>query len=642
MSTQLSKVLNSSRIEYLKETVHDNTGMNMTRNQAEEVIYVRGDTSPIEPDSFKGRIEPRKHQNGGLDTSYENWKTFLAKKSFTEEEDNYLRVCLLLSNTGTEAVGIRFDKYFSQIRRDEMSDSATLKAIFSTNFRIINDMKRNNQINDSEWQLLFPIQGEVDRANFDIKLMAELLTAFDNDNKTSAIKQLTEECVEQERLERECFTLRNVTPDSSNAIILQNITDLLKILKDINLENCLETTDDKSKRKDENNSIPPKDKDNFLRVFWLLIKIAPIAVRYICKKLFEEGLSKTPRRFLAVNADIDLERYIGHSVTKDNVDNYSLPELLFILKHRWNFQILDDELPHQSETSIDADLTRINYYTRLIVDPKTDKSLTSTAFNDIWDKVSEAISRLGDVQMKQQCECLKKGEINKDIILGLIEISKEMKKQIDVLKRRIAEQDPLSKVIRDKIEEVEKWVIDDKGFVNTRSSDLLLKYSRDKHVKSITVVGSFGVGKTFITRHVALALKQKGYRILPVSTVAEIIELDDERIRTLFIVDDFCGTSSFKKRMCDIKMWKKMPEDFLNRRSKIVVCCTSMIYQHFSFNCLSYFQSCVIDLNATELSLNNNELRAIAIQITKMNDKLIKKYSCKYSFFPLLCKKFLI
>lgn len=74
---------------------------------------------------------------------------------------------------------------------------------------------------------------------------------------------------------------------------------------------------------------------------------------------------------------------------KENVDNCPLPVMLFLLKHCSEFRILDHELPGPSETTMDADFTRINYYTQLITDEKTPGSLKNTDFNDIWNIVAE-------------------------------------------------------------------------------------------------------------------------------------------------------------------------------------------------------------------------------------------------------------
>lgn len=189
-----------------------------------------------------------------------------------------------------------------------------------------------------------------------------------------------------------------------------------------------------------------------------------------------------------------------------------------------------------------------------------------------------------------------------------------------------------------KNKEVDEWIEQDKIFVKTRASSLLLNRSRDRHIQSITVVGSFGVGKTFTTRHVALTLKHEGYRILPVSKLAEIKELDDKDIATVFIVDDFCGKGSVEKRSRDINVWRNMPDNLVGSESKIIVCCTLMVFQHVSFSKgLSYFRSCVINMNSSDLALNEPELHSIAKMHTDIDDRLIKKYSREFSFFPFLC-----
>lgn len=63
--------------------------------------------------------------------------------------------------------------------------------------------------------------------------------------------------------------------------------------------------------------------------------------------------------------------------------------MLLLLKHYRDIRILDDKLPVPSDTSIDADLTRIKYYSQLIVDQKATGLSISTSFNDIWNCVSE-------------------------------------------------------------------------------------------------------------------------------------------------------------------------------------------------------------------------------------------------------------
>lgn len=70
-----------------------------------------------------------------------------------------------------------------------------------------------------------------------------------------------------------------------------------------------------------------------------------------------------------------------------NPENCDLPLMLFLLKHDKGFRILDKELPDPKDTSIDADLTRMYFYTHFIVDYTTTRSLDTSAFIEIWDTI---------------------------------------------------------------------------------------------------------------------------------------------------------------------------------------------------------------------------------------------------------------
>ncbi|XP_063410223.1 uncharacterized protein LOC134693371 [Mytilus trossulus] len=315
--------------------------------------------------------------------------------------------------------------------------------------------------------------------------------------------------------------------------------------------------------------------------------------------------------------------------------------MMFLLKHDKGFRILDKELPDPIDTSIDADLTRIYFYTQFIVDNTTTKSFDTSAFLEIWDTIVKAIVRIGGDSMQNQCDCLKTeviGENIKGAMLGLVEIREKM----TVLKQKL--ESDLSKAIKDNKEEedfneevyykeIDKWLDEDKMFVETKASTSLLAALRNGQ-KSITVVGSFCVGKTFTTRHVALILRREGYKIHPVSSLDELKKLCVKGHRTLFIVDEFCS-GSIIKRGIDIKMWEKMSDDLLGSQSKIVACCSLMLYQHSSFKNarLSFFRSFVLNMNSS-YALTSDELHCVAKRHTDIDDTLIQKYSSEFPFFP--------
>lgn len=121
---------------------------------------------------------------------------------------------------------------------------------------------------------------------------------------------------------------------------------------------------------------------------------------------------------------------------------------------------------------------------------------------------------------------------------------------------------------------------------------------------------------------------------MPVSSRIEIDNLYDEKI--LYIIDDFCGKSVVKEN--DVEMWLKLSRNFLGRGSKIVVCCSLMVFRHPSFKSLTFFHDCECNMNE-EFKLTKSELTSIAQQ-NNMANGLIDDLWNSCPFFPLLCRKY--
>lgn len=183
---------------------------------------------------------------------------------------------------------------------------------------------------------------------------------------------------------------------------------------------------------------------------------------------------------------------------------------------------------------------------------------------------------------------------------------------------------------------VDEWKEDDKEFIETKASKELLRLLKMKKTMSVTVVGSLGVGKTSTTRHVALKLRGMGYSVLPVSSLSDIKQLYNEKI--LFIIDDFCGKSVVKEN--DVKMWLKLSRDFLGKESKVVVCCSLMVFKHSSLKSLTFFYEFECNMN-TDFQITKRELTTIAVQ-NNMDKRLIDEFWNSCPFFPLLCRKYSI
>lgn len=70
------------------------------------------------------------------------------------EEDNYLRVCLLLFNIGTPALHKKFTEAFSNVTLPGMDRNATLHEIFNHYPTILDDLQNRRLITQSNLSFL--------------------------------------------------------------------------------------------------------------------------------------------------------------------------------------------------------------------------------------------------------------------------------------------------------------------------------------------------------------------------------------------------------------------------------------------------------------------------------------------------------
>ncbi|XP_076075707.1 E3 ubiquitin-protein ligase DZIP3-like [Mytilus galloprovincialis] len=89
----------------------------------------------------------------------------------SEEEENYLRMHLLMTGISSRAVRVLFDKEFSPVCVDATIKKKTGKLI---------DLKNKHIINKAQWRLLFPHVGVPDSNTFDVTLMVVLLRNLTN------------------------------------------------------------------------------------------------------------------------------------------------------------------------------------------------------------------------------------------------------------------------------------------------------------------------------------------------------------------------------------------------------------------------------------------------------------------------------
>ncbi|XP_071145116.1 uncharacterized protein [Mytilus edulis] len=302
---------------------------------------------------------------------------------------------------------------------------------------------------------------------------------------------------------------------------------------------------------------------------------------------------------------------------------------------------------------------------------------------------TQAVSRLGDVPMNQECQELKVkilDQSNQEIMLEIKQSQEEMKelrRTMDIENSTIREnlrdlqdshstlqtehssttkslidlkdshrtlqmehskvteilKDPIPWNIREQInEELENWKKDDKTFIETNGAKCVLKCIKENGC--VVVTASSGSGKSSLVRHVALQMQNEGYEILPVSNSKEIIEWYNPIKKILFVVDDFCGTYSLNPMK--FENWKNLMEKIKalveKKQVKLIMSCRLQVYKDRQMESLSFFQACECNLQSANLCLSKTEKQSIAEFYLKTNASDISDLSDMFGGFPLLCQ----
>ncbi|XP_071139752.1 ankyrin-3-like [Mytilus edulis] len=218
--------------------------------------------------------------------------------------------------------------------------------------------------------------------------------------------------------------------------------------------------------------------------------------------------------------------------------------------------------------------------------------------------------------------------------------SKEREENLELTEKLVKtyKNHHVPKNIRDQLQgRIADWEKKDKMFVSTRASQYVIKCLQNN--SCLTVTGPSGVGKTFISRHVALLFQKKGYKIIPVYSPIDIRDYYQPGKQTVFIVDDICG--NFTANQQQIENWKQLlpviNTIIADKCCKIIVSCRLQVYKDDKFNILSPFKSCECNLVSDDLCLTSNEKKNIAKIYTATSMQYIDDVSFNREFFPLLC-----
>lgn len=156
----------------------------------------------------------------------------------------------------------------------------------------------------------------------------------------------------------------------------------------------------------------------------------------------------------------------------------------------------------------------------------------------------------------------------------------------------------------------------------------------------ITVTGSSGVGKTATLRHVVLRMADEGYDVLLVTHPQDIVKFYNSNKKTLFVIDDFCGTYSINQS--DLQNWepvmKHIEELIQNKLTKIIVACRLQVFIDERFEFLSIFRTNICNLLSDNFSLSQTEKQLISEMYLKEDASDIVQFSHLFDCFPLLCK----
>ncbi|XP_063395896.1 uncharacterized protein LOC134680683 [Mytilus trossulus] len=186
--------------------------------------------------------------------------------------------------------------------------------------------------------------------------------------------------------------------------------------------------------------------------------------------------------------------------------------------------------------------------------------------------------------------------------------------------------------------QIEEWILKDRSFISTRGSEHVRNCAQDNNC--VTITGSAGVGKSFISRHVALNLQENGYIIIPVMEPTQIINYYQPGRNTVFVVDDICG--KFTASQQQIEKWQQLlpviKTILEDKCCKIIVTCRLQVFKDRQFGVLSrLFKSCVCNLISDELRLTRSEKTKMAESYFGKHMNELDLTEVSEQSFPLLC-----
>ena len=199
-------------------------------------------------------------------------------------------------------------------------------------------------------------------------------------------------------------------------------------------------------------------------------------------------------------------------------------------------------------------------------------------------------------------------------------------------------------ISENQIAQIKKWRIEDELFYDeTGGFTAVLDMVKSKNY--MTIIGGPGSGKTATARHIALQLERKGWKVVPVCRLEEIIQYLDRDLKQVFVLDDVLGIFAVDMNIYNIIMnHKEQIDNLIRGTSKLLFTCRKSVYKEASEVRLFVTEN-VIDLQSEDNQLTETEKMAICQYHCKakgVNPDLYTSLSFTKAnhMFPFLCKVF--
>ncbi|XP_076081216.1 uncharacterized protein LOC143052139 [Mytilus galloprovincialis] len=407
-----------------------------------------------------------------------------------------------------------------------------------------------------------------------------------------------------------------------------------------------------------------EEETNFLRLTILVIKLSPKAVRVLFDNKFPPtDLTNILKRKLSKLKSLNDKKIINlaqwdllYPANKGS-GTFDLTLLICLLRNIATPAIRKpgtgfDQLPNNHDITEGADLARIKYYRNLIAH-NTDGTFNYTEFNTAWNGLSQAISRLGFGRYDQDSNDLRIACLDgsdREVYREVLNTNQKLEQLRVELKEEREKTVPWTE--QDRIDKrIQRWEEKDKKFIETASYDAI--WTGIEQNQCVLVTGNSGAGKSAVIHHVALKLRNIGYKILPIIQPGDIFRYHNPNISQVFVCDDACG--KYYADTAIIEEWIRFEEDlkllFDNTDMKLLINTRLIVSQDECFKMMLFLDPCIVNLNSPHHRLSLPERKAILnrhllnedddVENDEADEIQISQESLEsQNCFPLLCELF--